>query len=321
MNRTEFTLSDVHWLMDLLQTIEVGIVVLDGDNRVRSWNGFMENHSGIRADEAQGADLFHLFPDLPRGWLERKLHTVRVLNTRTFSVWEQRPYLFRFRNRRPITGTEAYMFQNITFFPLTDQRGAVEGVCLLVYDVTDMASSRRQLEKSNAQLKRLSQTDGLTGLLNRSTWESFLQTEFERHFRYGSEAALVMLDIDHFKPVNDTYGHMVGDEVIRQVTSLIKFNLRQPDIAGRYGGEEFAIILPETDLEGAECFAERIRLVIEQQPLKCLDQALQVTVSVGIAPWSLDYQDAEQWLGAADQALYTAKRRGRNQVVVAPPTE
>lgn len=320
MNRTAFTLSDVHWLMDLLQTIEVGIVVLDAENCVRSWNDFMENHSGISAGEAQGANLFQLFPDLPQEWLARKLSTVRLLNTRSFSVWEQRPYLFRFRNRRPITGTEPYMFQNVTFFPLTDQSGAVEGVCLLVYDVTDMASNRRQLEKSNAQLKRLSQTDGLTGLLNRSTWESFMHTEFERHFRYGSEAALVMLDIDHFKVINDTFGHMVGDEVIRQVTSLIKFNLRQPDIAGRYGGEEFALILPETDQEGAECFAERIRTVVEQQPLKCLDQTVQVTVSLGIAPWTAVYQEPAQWLDAADQALYAAKRGGRNRVVVAPPT-
>ncbi len=317
MKRTEFTLSDVHWLMDLLQTIEVGIVVLDGNNRVRAWNDFMENHSGISASEAQDADLFHLFPDLPRDWLERKLNTVRLLNTRSFSVWEQRPYLFRFRNRRPITGTEPYMFQNITFFPLTDQSGSVEGVCLLVYDVTDMASSRRQLEKSNDQLKHLSQTDGLTGLLNRSTWEAFMLTEFERHFRYGSEAALVMLDIDHFKPINDTYGHLVGDEVIRQITRLIRHNLRQPDIAGRYGGEEFGIILPETDLEGAESFTERIRAVIEQQRLQCLDQTLQVTVSIGIAPWSSAYQEADQWLNTADQALYAAKREGRNRVVVA----
>lgn len=321
MKRTEFTLSDVHWLMDLLQTIEVGIVVLDGDIRVRSWNDFMENHSGISAGEAQSADLFRLFPDLPRDWLERKLNTVRLLKTRSFSVWEQRPYLFRFRNRRPITGTEPYMFQNITFFPVTDQSGSVEGVCLLVYDVTDMANSRRQLEKSNAQLKRLSQIDGLTGLLNRSTWEAFMLTEFERHFRYGSEPALMMVDIDHFKPINDTYGHLVGDEVIRQISSLIKFNLRQPDIAGRYGGEEFAIILPETELEGAKCFAERIRTVIERQRLQCLDQNLLVTVSIGIAPWSHSYQKTDQWLNAADQALYEAKRGGRNRVVVAPATE
>lgn len=318
MNNTEFTLSDVHWLMGLLQTIEVGIVVLDNDNRVRTWNGFMENHSGIDAAAARGQPLFKLFDDFPEDWLKRKLDTVRLLGTRAFSVWEQRPYLFRFRNRRPVTGTEPYMFQNVTFFPLTDRHGEVDAVCLLIYDVTDMASNRRQLERTNAQLKQLSQTDGLTGLFNRATWEAFLHTEFERHRRYGSEAALVMLDIDFFKPVNDTYGHQAGDEVIRQISSLIKFNLRQPDIAGRYGGEEFAVILPETDIVGAECFAERIRAVVEQQPVQCLEKALDITVSLGVAPINAQCPNADGWLKAADEALYAAKDRGRNQVVVAP---
>ncbi len=318
MKHAEFALSDVHWLMDLLQTIEVGIVVLDNDNRVRTWNGFMENHSGIAAADAQDALLFELFDDFPEEWLRRKLDTVRLLGTRAFSVWEQRPYLFRFRNRRPVTGTEPYMFQNITFFPLTDRRGEVDAVCLLVYDVTDMASNRRQLERTNAQLKQLSQIDGLTGLFNRATWEAFLNTEFERHNRYGSEAALVMLDIDHFKPINDTYGHQAGDEVIRQISGLIKFNLRQPDIAGRYGGEEFAVILPETDLAGAECFAERIRAVVEQRPVQCAENPLDITVSLGVAPLANRCPSADDWLKAADEALYSAKDQGRNQVVVSP---
>lgn len=318
MNHVPFTLSDVHWLMELLQTVEVGIVVLDNDNRVRTWNGFMENHSGIAAGEAQGEPLFGLFDDLPEEWLKRKLDTVRLLGVRAFSVWEQRPYLFRFRNRRPVTGTEPYMFQNITFFPLTDRRGEVDAVCLLVYDVTDMASNRRQLERTNAQLKRLSQTDGLTGLFNRATWEAFLHTEFERHYRYGSEAALVMLDIDHFKPINDTHGHQAGDEVIRQISSLIKFNLRQPDIAGRYGGEEFAVILPETNVTGAACFAERIRAAVEQQPVQCVATPLNITVSLGVAPLATRCASADDWLRVADEALYAAKDRGRNQVVVSP---
>lgn len=321
MTQSEFALQDMHWLMDLLQTLEVGIVVLDRDNRIRAWNDFMENHSNLSAPEAMGHNLFVLFPDLPQHWLERKLATVRLLNSRTFSSWEQRPYLFRFRNRRPITGLEPYMYQNITFFPLTELDGAVDSVCLLIYDVTDMASNRRQLERTNAQLTRLSQTDGLTGLLNRATWESFLHTEFQRHQRYGSEAALVMMDIDYFKPVNDTHGHQAGDEVIRQISRLIKYNLRQPDIAGRYGGEEFAVILPETDLAGAECFAERIRKVVEQQVIHCDGIELQVTLSLGVALASPDLVCADDWLKEADQLLYAAKHQGRNRVVVAPVAE
>lgn len=315
MTQSEFALSEVHWLMDLLQTIEVGIVVLDRHNQVRAWNGFMENHSGLPASRVQGQDLFSLFPDLPKSWLERKMDTVRLLNIRTFSGWEQRPYLFRFRNRRPITGTEPYMYQNITFFPLNNTRGEVDSVCLLIYDVTDIASNRRQLERTNAQLTRLSQIDGLTGLLNRATWEAFLHTEFQRSRRYGSQAALVMMDIDHFKPINDTHGHPVGDEVIRQISGLIKHSLRQPDLGGRYGGEEFAIILPETELEGGEIFAERIRGLVEQKQVQCEGLDLQVTVSIGVASIGPLCVSAEDWLVAADNALYRAKDSGRNRVV------
>lgn len=316
MTQSEFALEDIHWLMDLLQTIEVGVLVLDREDRVSTWNGFMENHSGLAAADVQGRNLFELFPDLPATWLKRKMDTVRLLNTRTFSGWEQRPYLFRFRNRRPITGIEPYMYQNITFFPLSNVRGEVESVCLLIYDVTDMSSSRRQLERTNAQLTQLSQTDGLTGLFNRATWESFLHTEFERSGRYGTESALVMLDIDHFKPINDRHGHPVGDEVIRQISRQIKLNLRQPDIAGRYGGEEFAVILPETDLTGAECFAERLRELVAETPIRCGELELQVTLSLGVAPVITSHATAEQWLVAADTALYNAKEQGRNRVEV-----
>jgi len=314
MSDTEFLLSDVHWLMDMLQTIEVGVLVLDEDNRIRVWNGFMENHSGIASSEVQGRELFEQFPELPQAWLERKIATVRLLHIPTFSAWEQRPYLFRFSNRRPITGTEPQMYQNITFCPLTNIRGDIEYVCLLIYDVTDIASNSRQLERSNTQLRHLSQTDGLTGLYNRATWQAFLDTEFQRGKRYGSEASLVMLDIDHFKPINDTHGHPAGDQVIRKISALIKHNLRQPDLAGRYGGEEFAVILPETNLEGARCFAERLRESVEKTRIDCGSVELAVTISLGVATLASAHASADHWLEAADRALYKAKESGRNRV-------
>ncbi|MEC9386575.1 MAG: diguanylate cyclase, partial [Pseudomonadota bacterium] len=226
--------NEFHWLMDMLESVEVGLVVLDLDFHVQAWNGFMEHHSGITARQIRDKVLFEVFPDIPEAWLTRKVDAVAMLNTRAFTSWEQRPYLFKFRNTRPITGTEEYMFQNLTISPITAPNGEVEKVCLLVYDVTEFASSKRALERANEQLAKLSMTDRLTGLLNRGTWENLVDAEYERFRRYGQATSLVMFDIDHFKPVNDTYGHLAGDEVIRHTAEVTRNNIRQSDSAGRY---------------------------------------------------------------------------------------
>src|SRR5690606_13107765 len=110
-------LHEFHWLVDMLESVEVGLVVLDLEYRVQAWNGFMESHSGVTVSKIRNQVLFDFFPDLPQKWLMRKVESVAMLNTRAFTSWEQRPYLFRFRNTRPITGTEAFMFQNLTISP------------------------------------------------------------------------------------------------------------------------------------------------------------------------------------------------------------
>jgi diguanylate cyclase (GGDEF)-like protein/PAS domain S-box-containing protein len=308
-----------HALVTLLESIEVGLVVIDLDYRVRVWNGFMENHSGVTSSRINGQSLFDMFPELPRPWLERKMQSVITLNTRTFTSWEQRPYLFRFRNTRPVTDTEEFMFQNLTISPLTGTDGVINQVCLLIYDVTDVATGKRALEHANEQLERLSSTDRLTGLLNRGTWENLLDAEFERYRRYGHNTVLVMFDIDHFKPVNDTHGHLVGDEVIREVARVTRESLRQADRPGRYGGEEFSIILPETDMEGAWTICEHIREAIAALQIPAGDDIIQCTVSMGLVQASAAPDNYMQWLQQADDALYQAKKGGRNQCVVATP--
>lgn len=305
-----------HSLVTLLESIEVGLVVIDLDYRVQVWNGFMENHSGVTASRMLGEPLFDQFPELPRAWLTRKVQSVITLNTRTFTSWEQRPYLFRFRNTRPVTGTEEYMFQNLTISPLAGPDGQVNQVCLMIYDVTDVASGRRALEHANKQLERLSSTDRLTGLLNRGTWENLLDAEFERYRRYGHNTVLVMFDIDHFKPINDTHGHLTGDEVIREVAHITREALRQADCPGRYGGEEFAIILPETDINGALVICERIRETIAETTFETDDGPIHCTVSMGLVQLTDTPENYMQWLQQADDALYRAKKAGRNRSVV-----
>ncbi|ERS82331.1 diguanylate cyclase [Marinobacter sp. C1S70] len=308
--------NEFHWLMDMLESVEVGLVVLDLDFHVQAWNGFMEHHSGITASQIRDKVLFEVFPDIPEAWLTRKVDAVAMLNTRAFTSWEQRPYLFKFRNTRPITGTEEYMFQNLTISPITAPNGEVEKVCLLVYDVTEFASSKRALERANEQLAKLSMTDRLTGLLNRGTWENLVDAEYERFRRYAQATSLVMFDIDHFKPVNDTYGHLAGDEVIRHTADVTRNNIRQSDSAGRYGGEEFGIILPETDAESARVICERIREAIENSTVNTTAGDIRYTVSMGIAQLTETPENYMRWMQKADEALYKAKESGRNKVVV-----
>ena len=306
-----------HFLVDMLESVEIGLVVLDLDFRIQLWNGFMENHSGLTSTAVRDKNLFALFPDLPQNWLRRKVDTVVTLKTRAFTSWELRPYLFRFGTTRPVTGTEPVMYQNLTISPLAEADGSVKRVCLMIYDVTDVASSRRALEQANKQLARLSITDNLTGLLNRGAWENLLDTEFARYQRYGHPCSLVLIDIDNFKSVNDQYGHPAGDEVIRHLAATIRAVLRSTDQAGRYGGEEFGIILPETDAEGAVVIVERLRLAIETAVVTTQNIEIRYTISSGIATLNKSIPHTTEWLRQSDNALYAAKHAGKNRTEVA----
>ncbi|HEA54242.1 GGDEF domain-containing protein [Marinobacter antarcticus] len=316
MTTNESEAQSFHWLVDMLESVEVGLVVLDLEFRVQAWNSFMENHSGITSSKIRNRVLFELFPDIPQAWLTRKVDAVALLDTRAFTSWEQRPYLFQFRNTRPITGTEDYMYQNLTISPLSGSTGQVEKVCLMVYDVTDIATGKRALERANEQLAKLSMTDRLTGLLNRGTWENLVDAEFERYRRYSQATSLVMFDIDFFKKVNDSHGHLAGDEVIKHTAATAKSNLRQSDSIGRYGGEEFGVVLPETDAEGARIICERIRESIENSLVQTAIAPISYTVSIGIAQLNDTAKSYMQWMQQADDALYAAKEGGRNCVVV-----
>lgn len=159
-------------------------------------------------------------------------------------------------------------------------------------------------------------TDRLTGLLNRGTWENLVDAEYERFRRYNQTSSLVMFDIDHFKSVNDTYGHLAGDDVIRHAAQVTRKNIRQSDSAGRYGGEEFGILLPEADAESARLICERIRETIEKSTVSTGAGDIQYTVSMGIAQLTEVPDNYMQWMQQADEALYTAKRNGRNCIVL-----
>lgn len=316
MNESEHSVEELHDLLSILQFVDVGLVVLDRDFHITLWNGFMENHSGLSRSDIEGKSFFELFPDIPQEWLLKKIDTVVHLNNRSFSDWKTHPYLTKFQTYRPITGRSEFMYQNVTIFPLLNLQGEIEKVCLMIYDVTDMALHDQAIEKANEQLEVLSTIDGLTQLLNRRTWEEQLAMEYKRLQRSKGISSLVMFDIDHFKKVNDTYGHQAGDEVIRVVAAELRYQIRETDIAGRYGGEEFGIILPDTNAEGGFVLCERLREAIANSVITYDGQEIPIAISLGIAEVSYIGNSYAGWLQNSDEALYQSKEGGRNMTTV-----
>ena len=160
-------LNEFHWLLAIVQGIDVGVVVLDREYRIQVWNTFMENRSGRLPREVHGQSFFTLFPEVEEDWFRHKVESVATLGTPAFTIWEQRPYLVRFKNYQPITGQEEFMYQNTVLLPLHGVNTTVEHICLIIYDVTNVATHKQQLQAVNQQLKHLSRTDRLTGLNNR----------------------------------------------------------------------------------------------------------------------------------------------------------
>jgi diguanylate cyclase len=169
----------------------------------------------------------------------------------------------------------------------------------------------RRVRQQNDVLAALSTIDGLTRLMNRVHWEQAVATEFQRCRRIGHSSAVLMLDIDHFKAVNDVHGHQVGDAALRAVAAMLRDSLRMHDIAGRYGGEEFGVVLPGIDASGAAAIAERIRRKIESSIVEAR-RGVRVTASIGYAALGNGDHDPGAWIARADRALYAAKAAGRN---------
>ncbi len=307
------SLNEFHWIMDMVQTIDAGLVVLDKNFKVQLWNGFMSNHSGLSPRKVQDTVLFEHFPELPETWLRSKIESVFLLKNNAFTSWEQRPYIFRFHNYRPVTGISEFMYQNMTIIPLASLTGEITHVSLIIYDVTDIANNRLQLDKANEKLARLSKIDALTQLNNRHCWNKQVEQEFKRIKRYELVSTLMMLDIDHFKKVNDQYGHVAGDKVIATVAEVIRNNVRETDFTARYGGEEFVICLTNTDAINAVVLAEKLRKAVEKQVIMDDGNEIKITISLGIAEFTSSTDNVVSWTKDADSALYQCKENGRNQ--------
>lgn len=245
------------------------------------------------------------------------------------------------------TGTTAY---RAVFLPLKDAAGRNVGRMVLMLDVSAQVQEidaltresilvggiaslillgffcwllgkvGRRLEEDQHLLRDLASRDGLTGLLNHRMYYLRLDEEFIRRHRVGTQISLLLLDIDHFKHVNDSYGHLAGDKVLKTLSELVLHSCRALDVACRYGGEEITIILPETDAAGALEIAERLRKTVEMHPFELGENKdAHITVSIGVATSSDLASSSKELTDSADHALYRAKELGRNRVECAQP--
>jgi diguanylate cyclase (GGDEF)-like protein len=309
MNGSALSFSDL-----VIERVGFGIFVLDREMNVLMWNRFMQDHSGLSPEQMVGKPIFTHFPELPRVWLSRKVESVFQLGSFAFSSWEQRPYLFKFDHDRPITGGVDYMQQDCTFMPLTHEREVV-AVCVTISDVTHVSIVQREREEAVAKLQEYADRDGLTGIANRRYFEVRLRDEYTRWQRYGGDMSVLLFDLDHFKKINDQFGHGVGDTVLRVMAQRVASVVRAQDTFGRFGGEEFALLLPCTPLEDAMLVAEKIRKTIADTPVEVQGVSVPVTASVGGASARVGVPAYDVLINEADAALYSAKRQGRNRSV------
>lgn len=304
------------WLAGpVLEQLNCGVLVVDEQFQLVYLNTFLQRHSSVQLADVKNKSLFNVFTDIPEAWLRRKFASVLELQSPSFSNWEQRQYVIKLPHLRPVTSFSQYMAQNCTMLPLKDPAGR-RYVCLLIEDATDAFVYQHHLQNTLQKLELSNRIDGLTKALNRRYWEEQLKLEVQRAQRYQQPLSLLLFDLDKFKQLNDQYGHLGGDCVLIELTARVRALLRDSDWFGRYGGEEFGIVLTNTPLAGAMEVAERVRQSVNSTKVLFHAQSITTSISIGVAQLEITGERAHEMLiGQADIALYNAKRAGRNRVV------
>ena len=278
------------------QTAVDAIILADSNGSIIFWNESASKIFGYTEQEILGKPLTILMPEQYRGSHQQGLEHIRSTG--------KSEYIGRINEMSGLRKTgDTFPIELSVAMWRVGKETFFSGI---VRDIT----KRKQME---SDMQILATTDTLTHVFNRIKYAELMAREIERVRRYNHPLSIIMFDIDNFKKVNDTYGHMVGDTVLCSLTQIVKENLRETDFLVRWGGEEFVIIAPETDLPRAEKLAERIRLATESYRF---DQVERVTISLGVAQFHQDDTE-DAFIKRADNAMYTAKKNGRNRVEVA----
>ena len=302
---------------EIRNSIDLGLILIDGEGRVALWNDWMVKHSGIPADFALDKLLESLFPggltDTFKTAIKNSLsHKLPIVLSNALHRSPLPLYPLSIRRHE-----QNRMQQSITIKPVAPGEGGY--FCLIqVTDASISIKRERLLRAHSERLTKVAATDSLTGAYNRRTFDERFRVEFGRAQRQNSAISLVMMDVDFFKHYNDLYGHPAGDKVLISVANALNSELLRPaDMIARYGGEEFVAILPDSGPEGSLIVAERLRAAISDLNIshggsKVADH---VTMSIGVATHLPGTASNETCLlEAADMALYNAKHSGRNCV-------
>lgn len=291
----------------VLDMLNMGVIILDTELHVQYWNNWMALHTGLDKHKIIGAKLIQVFPNLDNHTFLRSIKSVMTFGNYYFFSQRLHRYLIPMKTTGTFPTQFKHMQQSCTAYPLRDDNNTITRICITIQDVTEIAAYEKILLEINLK-------DSLTGVYNRRFLTARLAEEFDRHRRYSRTLCLLMLDIDHFKKINDTYGHQCGDFILKSICGTITPILRKVDMLVRFGGEEFCCLLPETNLQSALILAERIRKSIEEKDFRYEETVIRVTASLGVHEFSGDIDTPDTLLRMADEALYKAKEAGRNQV-------
>lgn len=291
----------------ILDTIENGILIVNTDLKILFWNRWLVLHTGITKEEAEDNFLSNLFPATNFNLLKRKVKIAVKLGSSTFTSSSVEKFVIPIKLKKISTSIFRHMRQDTVITPLEDEQTSI-----IIYDTTPLLEAKAIIDDQLLAMEKQATTDPLTGCYNRKMFNDLFRSETKKATRHNKKFSLIILDIDNFKSVNDTYGHLTGDEVLKKIASLACASIRESDIFARWGGEEFAVLLPETDMEGGAVLAEKIRVNIKNHHF---DQAGNLTCSFGVCQYNAE-EVGDTLISNADWALYHAKNHGKNQVAV-----
>lgn len=280
---------------------EDAVIIVDSDLNVVLFNKEAESAFGYSFEEIKGKPSNMLVPEHTR--TENEKIVKDFLNEGTYRLrLNDKGYVLKGMRK---DGEE---FHTQT----TVMRLEAEGKTYVAFNVRDITEDK----KTEEELLKLASTDPLTGALNRREFTALAEREAKRSRRYSRPLSIMMFDLDHFKVLNDTYGHAAGDKALQRFTTICCNALRNIDIFGRWGGEEFVALLPETSAENAAVIAERLRKVVSETEIDFKGEKIRFTVSIGISQFKANEHSLEGPLGRADAAVYDAKKAGRNNIAI-----